>query len=83
VRVPIQIDIGFGDAITPAAVAVEFPTLLEFPAPALRADPRETVVSEKYQVMVALGIANSRRKDFYELWVLARQFAFHRRRKEA
>jgi nucleotidyltransferase AbiEii toxin of type IV toxin-antitoxin system len=46
------------------------------PAPALRAYPRETVVAEKYQAMVALGVANSRMKDFYDLWVLARQFAF-------
>jgi hypothetical protein len=75
-RVPLQIDIGFGDAITPAAVAVEFPTLLDVPAPALRAYPRETVVAQKYQAMVTLGIANSRMKDFYDLWVLARQFAF-------
>src|SRR5262249_560046 len=44
VRVPLQIDVGFGDAVTPAAVAIEFPTLLDFPAPALRAYPRETVV---------------------------------------
>ena len=75
-RVTIQVDIGFGDAITPAAVAVVFPTLLDFPAPTLRAYPRETVVAEKYQAMVSLGIANSRMKDFYDIWVLARQFAF-------
>jgi predicted nucleotidyltransferase component of viral defense system len=75
-RIPLQIDIGFGDAVTPAAMAVEFPTMLDFPAPSLRAYPRQTVVAEKYQAMVALGIANSRMKDFYDLWVLARQFAF-------
>jgi predicted nucleotidyltransferase component of viral defense system len=75
-KVSLQIDIGFGDAITPAPVIVEFPTLLDFPAPALRAYPRETVVAEKYQAMVALGIANSRMKDFYDLWILARRFTF-------
>jgi predicted nucleotidyltransferase component of viral defense system len=75
-RIPLQIDIGFGDAVTPAAVAVAFPTILDFPTPALMAYPRETVVAEKFQAMVALGIANSRMKDFYDLWVLARRFAF-------
>ncbi len=75
-RIPLQIDIGFGDAITPAPATVEFPTLLEFPAPVLMAYSRETVVAEKYQAMVSLGIANSRMKDFYDLRVLARDFAF-------
>jgi predicted nucleotidyltransferase component of viral defense system len=75
-KAPLQIDIGFGDAITPPPVAIEFPTLLDFPAPHLRAYPRETVVAEKYQAMVALGIANSRMKDFYDLWFLAHHFDF-------
>ncbi len=75
-RTSLQIDIGFGDAITPAPVAIEFPTLLEFSAPTLQVYPRETVVAEKYQAMVALGIANSRMKDFYDLWFLAHHFSF-------
>jgi predicted nucleotidyltransferase component of viral defense system len=75
-RIPLQIDVGFGDAVTPPATGVRYPTLLEFPAPTLRAYRRETVIAEKFQAMVALGIANSRMKDFYDLWVLARHFAF-------
>jgi Nucleotidyl transferase AbiEii toxin, Type IV TA system len=75
-RIPIQIDIGFGDAITPNPEQVEYPTLLKFPAPMLRAYPRETVVAEKFEAMVVLGIANSRMKDFYDIWVLSRDFAF-------
>ena len=75
-QVPLQIDIGFGDAITPEAVVVEFPALLDFPAPRLRAYPRETVVAEKLDAMVQLGMANSRMKDFYDLVVLARLFEF-------
>jgi predicted nucleotidyltransferase component of viral defense system len=75
-RIDLQIDVGFGDAVMPRAVQVEFPVLLEFPAPILRAYRRETVVAEKFQAMVALGIANSRMKDFYDLWVLANGFAF-------
>ena len=71
-----QIDIGFGDVVTPAAVEVTYPVLLDFPAPVLPAYSRESVVAEKFQAMVMLGIANSRMKDFYDLWVLARQFEF-------
>ncbi len=50
--------------------------MLDFPSPILQAYPRETVVAEKFQAMVALGIANSRMKDFFDLWVLAKRFAF-------
>jgi predicted nucleotidyltransferase component of viral defense system len=75
-RVPIQADIGFGDAVTPEAKEIEYPTLLGNPAPHLKAYPRETVVAEKYQALVNLGMANSRMKDFYDLWVIAREFDF-------
>lgn len=75
-RIPIQIDIGFGDVVTPAATEVTYPVLLDFPAPVLPAYSRESVVAEKFQAMVMLGIANSRMKDFYDLWMLARQFKF-------
>lgn len=76
-RIPLQIDIGFGDVVTPAVMEVEFPTILEqFPAPSLRAYPPETVVAEKFQAMVTLGIANTRLKDFYDVCFLAQQFEF-------
>lgn len=75
-RVPIQIDIGFGDAINPEPTEITYPTLLDLPAPMLKAYPRETVVAEKFQAMVMLGIANSRMKDFYDVWTLARRFEF-------
>jgi len=75
-RIPIQVDVAFGDIVTPKAGKVTYPTLLDFPAPLIRACPRETVVAEKLQAMVMLGIANSRMKDFYDLYVLARDFAF-------
>lgn len=76
IRIPVQIDIGFGDVITPAAVQVEYPTLLNLPAPVLSAYPPETVVAEKCEAMVKLGIANSRMKDFHDLSSLAEQFGF-------
>jgi predicted nucleotidyltransferase component of viral defense system len=75
-RIDLQIDVGFGDAVTPRAVEVRYPTILAFPAPVLPAYPRETVVAEKFQATVALGIANSRMKDFFDLWLLSRMFAF-------
>ena len=75
-RIDLQIDVGFGDAVIPRATEVTYPTMLDFPSPMLRAYPRETVVAEKFQAMVALGIANSRMKDFFDLWVLANRFPF-------
>ena len=76
-RVPIQVDVGFGDAVTPASVEIDYPTLLGNPAPHLRAYPVETVVAEKFEALVTLGIANSRLKDFYDLWLIAQTFEFH------
>jgi predicted nucleotidyltransferase component of viral defense system len=75
-RISVQIDIGFGDAVVPGPVAATYPVMLDFPAPVLDVYSRESVVAEKLQAMVILGIANSRMKDFYDLWVLARQFEF-------
>ena len=75
-RVAMQIDIGFGDVVVPDAVLTEYPTILELSAPQLRAYPRETVVAEKFEAMVKLGRLNSRMKDFFDLWLLARQFEF-------
>lgn len=76
-RISLSIDIGFGDALEPGAEMLDYPTLLDFPAPRLRAYARETVIAEKFQAMVALGRANSRMKDFYDIWILSRSFAFH------
>ena len=73
-RIPIQVDIGFGDIITPGPVEIEYPVLLDSPAPHLRAYPVETVVAEKFHAIVILGIANSRLKDFYDLWLISRTF---------
>ena len=74
--IALQVDIGFGDVVTPGVVEAEFPTLLDFPAPRLRTYPRETVVAEKFEAMVRLGAANTRMKDFYDLWAMATTFAF-------
>ena len=76
VRVPLQVDVGLGDVIVPASEELEYPTLLKFPAPKLHAYSKESVVAEKFEAMVKLGMANNRMKDFYDLWVLARRFEF-------
>lgn len=65
-RIPVQVDVGFGDATVPPPVTVEFPTLLNTPKPKLRAYPPEAVVAEKLEAMVRLGLANSRMKDFFD-----------------
>ena len=75
-RINLTIDIGFGDAMEPGAEVVDYPVMLDLPAPRLRAYARETVIAEKFQAMVALGRANSRMKDFYDIWILSRSFSF-------
>jgi predicted nucleotidyltransferase component of viral defense system len=72
----LQIDIGFGDAVTPEPARIDYPTLLDLPAPRMKAYPRETVVSEKLQILVVFGMSTSRMKDFYDLWTLSRYFSF-------
>lgn len=71
-KVRIQIDVGFGDAVTAEPPASTFPTIIDrIEAPVLRVYPPEVVVAEKLQAMVVLDIRNSRMKDFFDLWVLA------------
>ena len=74
VRCALQIDVGFGDAVTPEAQSVLFPVLLnDLPAPRLKVYPVYTVIAEKYHAMVVLGLANSRMKDFYDIAVIAQR----------
>lgn len=75
-RISLTIDIGFGDALEPGAEMLDYPSMLDFPAPRLRAYARETAIAEKFQAMVMLGRANSRMKDFYDIWILSRSFDF-------
>ncbi len=73
-RIPLRIDVGFGDAVEPAAEEIEYPTLLDFPNPKIRIYPRETVIAEKFHAMVDLGMTNSRLKDFYDVYFLTTNF---------
>ena len=71
-RLPMQIDIGFSDIVTPGPQAIVYPAILGHPAPELNAYNRETVIAEKFEAMVKLGELNSRMKDFFDIWVLGR-----------
>ena len=76
VRIPMQIDVGFGNSIVPPARDVEYPTLLDGPAPSIRAYPHEAVIAEKLHALVVIGDRSTRLKDVYDLHVLASQFSF-------
>ena len=82
-RIAITIDIGFGDATEPGIEMLDYPTLLDLPRPRLRSYAPETVIAEKFQAMVMLGQANSRMKDFYDIWVLSQSRTFEAARLSA
>ncbi len=73
-RLNLQIDVGFGDAVTPEPVEIDYPVVLDSPPPRIKAYPCETVIAEKLQALVAFDMAISRMKDFYDMWMLSRQF---------
>ena len=76
-RVSVQVDIGFGDVVTPGSERIVFPVMLDAPAPELNAYPKETVFAEKFHAMVHRGLDNSRMKDFYDLIVMLRIFSWN------
>lgn len=75
-RLNMQVDVGFGDIIVPGPIPIEFPALPDFPSPHLLAYSPESAIAEKLQAMVILDSANSRMKDFYDIWLLARNHPF-------
>lgn len=76
-RINLQVDVGFGDIVTPTPQLINLPTLLpDFPTAQLYAYSKETVIAEKFEAMVLLGIGNTRMKDFYDLWYLSQNFTF-------
>jgi len=75
-KIRIQIDVGFGDVVTPKAKSMKYPVLLDYPAPRIRAYPKETLIAEKLQSMVFLGMVNSRMKDYYDIYILSKTFSF-------
>src|SRR4030042_1515468 len=79
-KVPVQVDIGFGDVIIPAPESLEYPTILDLAAPKLHGYSKESTIAEKFEAMVKLDILNSRMKDFFDIWLLSRQFDFQGQR---
>ena len=76
-RIAMQIDVGFGDIIYPGPKTIDYPVILDLPKPNLKGYPAESVVSEKFEAMVKLGVLNSRMKDFYDIWLMMCQFDFN------
>ncbi len=74
--ITLQLDIGFGDVVVPAAQPIEYPAILDFPPPRLRGYIKESIVAEKFESLVKLGTLNSRMKDYFDIWTLSRQFNF-------
>lgn len=74
--VPISVDVGFGDATEPQPELLDLPGFLNMPAARLRGYARETVIAEKFQAMVAFGLANTRIKDYYDIWLMSQSFEF-------
>ena len=75
-RISMQMDVGFGDKVHPAAVTADYPVILDLPAPTLRMYPPETAVAEKVEAMIHFGGLNSRMKDFYDIWQLSQKLEF-------
>ena len=71
-RVPVSIDIGFGDVIYPDKVSMEFPTLLDMESPKIFAYSIYSAIAEKFEAIVSLGLVNSRYKDFYDIYVITK-----------
>jgi len=76
-RIPMQIDVGFGDVMVPAAREMTFPTLLDMEPPVVKAYSVETIVAEKFEAALDLADLNSRMKDFYDIWMICREYPFH------
>lgn len=76
-RIHVQVDVGFGDAVVPAPLMANFPSLLGLPSPQMVSYTRESSIAEKFEALVLLGLLNSRMKDLFDIWVLSQRFAFH------
>ncbi len=73
-RIPVSIDIGFGDVVYPERMKMEFPVLLDMEVPEIYAYSIYSVIAEKFEAFVSLGFANGRYKDFYDIYVLADRY---------
>lgn len=76
-KVNVQLDIGFGDRVVPSPVSFAYPVLLDMPVPRLRGYSRESLIAEKLESIARFGMLNSRMKDFFDIWLLSRQYDFN------
>lgn len=75
-KIPMQLDIGFSDLIFPEPLVIAYPTILDFPVPKLKGYTPESVIAEKFEAMMKLGLVNTRMKDFFDVWILSQQLSF-------
>ena len=75
-KIPMQLDIGFSDLIFPEPLVIAYPAILDFPAPKLKGYTPESVIAEKFEAMMKLGLVNTRMKDFFDVWILSQQLSF-------
>lgn len=78
-KLPMRIDFGFSDTILPHPANVKYPALLDFPPPELKGYTPQTSIAEKFESIIRLGFANTRMKDFYDIWLMTQQFDFDRK----
>lgn len=78
-RIPMQIDVGFGDLVSPQPIAIQIPPILDFPPPELQGYSRESAIAEKLHIIISLGEINSRMKDYFDIWLLTTHFSFEGR----
>ena len=76
-KIPMQLDIGFSDVIFPEPAFITYPVILEFPSPHLQGYTPESVIAEKFEAMMKLGLINTRMKDFYDIWILQKTLSFN------
>lgn len=76
-RIAMQLDVAFGDIIYPGPETIDYPVILDLPKPHIKGYPVESIISEKFEAMVKLGLLNSRMKDFYDIWLLMRRSDFN------
>jgi predicted nucleotidyltransferase component of viral defense system len=76
-RISMQFDVGFGDKVVPRARMIQYPTIIEMPAPVLTGYSMESMIAEKFEAMAKLGPLNSRMKDFFDIWLLSRLYEFN------
>ncbi|HCZ24989.1 MAG TPA: nucleotidyl transferase AbiEii/AbiGii toxin family protein [Acholeplasmataceae bacterium] len=78
-KISVQIDIGFGDVVYPEIKTLDYPTLLDLPAPTIQTYSKESIIAEKFHAIVSLGYANTRMKDFYDIYVLLNTYDYDRK----